>query len=336
MTTISALRATDNYLSLSTVAEDAAQTGTTSLTNSSGSRTPAASISDSLSLSAEATVALTGATGTSMDPQVAYYAQFFPTRSGAGTIFGENILDPAATTLSTGLSGPEIAKAARASMDAEYSSMTASGQAFDFNSGVDWNTLMSGLDRTALAAVSSDQDGLFSKDEQDMAQSLMLQEEQFAIGNYAGPLNLESKFVSQPPSGQGYSFDSSDAMVSDTSNITYADIALSENLSSYLDKAGNYEKSTVQWAFGRASVQTQYEEDMDAAKQPYDPQYISNLSIVGMLSELMKNAQKIHVGTDPSVLNTTDLLNEKWAKGHEAAIEDALVSTRKELGLSGN
>ncbi|WP_025811900.1 hypothetical protein [Komagataeibacter kakiaceti] len=171
MTTISALQAADNYLSLSTVAAAATQADDSSLTNSSEYRDSAASVSDTLTLSAEAAVALTGSTGETTDPQAAYYARFFPTRSGSATIFGENILDPAATTLSTGLSGPEIAKAARASMDAAYSSMAASGQPFDFNNGVDWNTLMSGLDRTALAAVSSDQDGLFSRDEQDMAQS---------------------------------------------------------------------------------------------------------------------------------------------------------------------
>jgi hypothetical protein len=291
---------------------------------------------DTVTLSVAATIALAATSSTTTASQAAYYAQFFPTRSGTSASFGENVLDPAATTISTGLSASGIAQAARASMNAEYTSMEAGGEPFNYDSanGTDWYTLMSGLDRTALAAVSSNQGGLFSTKEQGMAQYIMLQQEQLAAGNYSGPLDLESKFIPAPASGQGYSIDSSDATVSNRSNVTYASIASSENLSTYLDKAGSYEKSTIGWAFSRASVQTAYEEEMGAANQPVDSKYVSNLTIVGMLSDLMKNAQKAHVGSNPSVLNATDLFNETWATEHESAIQAALTATRKELGLS--
>lgn len=337
MTTIAALQASDNYLSLSKVIGKTNQTGTASTGNSSDSiSSESFATSDTVTLSAEATAALAATTSATTDPQVAYYAQFFPTRSGTSEIFGENILDPATTTISTGLDASGVAQAARASMDAEYASMDASGKPFNYDSadGTDWYTLMSGLDRTSLAAVSSNQDGLFSTKEQGIAQYIMLQQEQLAIGNYAGPMDLESKFISEPASGQGYSLYSNDTTVSNRSNVSYGAITNSENLSLYLDKAGSYERATIGWAFSRASAQTAYEEEMDAANQPVDSKYVSNLSIVGMLSELMKNAQKAHVSSNPSVLNVTDLFNETWAKGHEAAIQAALTTTRKELGFS--
>ena len=291
---------------------------------------------DTVTLSAAATAALAATSSTTTDSQAAYYEHFFPTRSGTSASFGENVLDPAATTISTGLRASGIARAARASMDAEYTSMEVDGKSFNYDSanGTDWYTLMSGLDRTALAAVSSNQGGLFSTKEQGMAQYIMLQQEQLAAGNYSGPMGLESKFISAPVSGEGYSIDSSNAAVSSRSNVTYASTASSENLSTYLDKAGSYEKSTIGWAFSRASAQTAYEEEMGAANQPVDSKYVSGLTIVGMLSGLMKNAQKTHVSNDPSVLNITDLFNETWATEHEAAIQAALTATRRELGLS--
>lgn len=336
MTTVSAVQSAAIYLSASKNDGSTQELDNTATKTSGYSSSSTSHSGDTITLSAAATAALAATSSTTTDSQAAYYAQFFPTRSGTSASFGENVLDPAATTISTGLSASGIAQAARASMDAEYASMDASGKPFNYDSanGTDWYTLMSGLDRTALAAVSSNQGGLFSTKEQGMAQYIMLQEEGLATGNYSGPMDLDSKFIPEPVSGQGYSLDSSDATVSSRSNVTYATIASSENSSTYLDKAGSYEKSTIGWAFNRASVQTAYEEEMDAANQPVASKYVSNLTIVGMLSELMKNAQKAHVSTKPSVLNVTDLLNEHWAKGHEAAIQAALTTTRKQLGFS--
>jgi hypothetical protein len=335
MTTVNAVQSAAIYLSASKKDSSTQELDNTSTKTADYLSSSASHNGDTVTLSAAATVAL-AATSSTTASQAAYYAQFFPTRSGASASFGENVLDPAATTISTGLSASGIAQAARASMDAEYTSMEAGGKPFDYDSanGTDWYTLMSGLDRTALAAVSSNQGGLFSTKEQGMAQYIMLQQEQLATGNYSGSMDLESKFIPAPASGQGYSIDSNDAAVSNRSNVTYASTASSENLSTYLDKAGSYEKSTIGWAFSRASVQTAYEEEMGAANQPVDSKYVSTLTIVRMLSDLMKNAQKAHVSSNSSILNVTDLFNETWAKEHEATIQAALTTTRKELGFS--
>jgi hypothetical protein len=335
MTTVNAAQSAAIYLSASKKDSSTQELDNTSTKTADYLSSSTSHNGDTVTLSAAATAAL-AATSSTAASQAAYYAQFFPTRSGTSASFGENVLDPAATTISTGLSASGIAQAARASMDAEYTSMEAGGKPFDYDSanGTDWYTLMSGLDRTALAAVSSNQGGLFSTKEQGMAQYIMLQQEQLATGNYSGSMDLESKFIPAPAGGQGYSIDSSDATVSNRSNVTYASTASSENLSAYLDKAGSYEKSTIGWAFSRASVQTAYEEEMGAANQPVDSKYVSALTIVRMLSDLMKNAQKAHVSSNSSILNVTDLFNETWAKEHEAAIQAALTTTRKELGFS--
>lgn len=333
MTLVNSLMLANDTIVLSHKIETTTETG-----NNTGSR-KSATPTDTITLSAEATAALASTSSASKtDPQVSYYAQFFPTRDGGGTVFAENVIDPAATTISTGLSASGIAQAARKSMDAEYSAMAASGKPFNYDSanGTDWYTLMSGLDRTALSAVSSNQDGLFSTKEQGMAQYIMIQEEVMATGNYAGPTDLASKFIHAPVSGQGYSDDFSQAVVSHLSNITHENVSYVENLSIYMDKTSSYEKSTVEWAFDRASAQTAYGIAMEAANQPEDPKYLSSFSIVGMLSELMKNGQKQHLMNHPTVMNISDLLNEEWAKGHEAAIQAALKKTRAELGYAQN
>lgn len=331
MTTVNSLTLANDTLVSSHKIETTTETG-----NNTASR-KSATLTDTITLSAEATAALANTSSVSKaDPQVSYYAQFFPTRDGGGTVFAENVINPAATTISTSLNATQIAHAARASMDAEYSTMAASGKPYDYSSkdGIDDYTLMSGLDRTALAAVASNQDGLFTKNEQNSAQAIMLQQEHLAIGNYAGPTDLESKFVTKPVSGQGYADDFSQTTVSHLSNITNEAVSWEKNLSLYLDKSSTYEKSTVEWAFDRASVQTAYETAMNASNQPDDPKYISNLSIVGMLSELMKNGQKHHLVNHPSVRSLSDLLSEEWAKDHETEIKNALMKTREELGYT--
>lgn len=321
MTTISALQTANNYLSLSTVDTSVGQSGNTSNTNSSGSPTSPSSVSDIVTLSPAATAALNATTSTTTDSQVSYYAQFFPTRDGTASTLATAIINPSATTISTGLTASGIAEAARVSMDKEYAAMAASGTPYNVNSkdGIDSDTLMSGLDRTALTAVASNQDGLFTKTEQDTAQSLMTQQQGMAMGLYEGPIDLESKWVNV----YGSSIDSTQSVTS-----------MLEKASVFLDNSSNYEKGTVAWAFSRASVQTAYEGEMDAQGQTYDPKYISNLTIVGMLVDSMKNAQANGIWSYGSVNNEQDLLSEPWAKGHETQIEQGLAQTRKELGLS--
>ena len=58
------------------------------------------------------------------------------------------------------------------------------------------------LDRRALYIVKSDKTGLFSKDERDMADSIMGQQQGLAMGLYSGPTSMEKTFVD--PFGGNY------------------------------------------------------------------------------------------------------------------------------------
>lgn len=107
--------------------------------------------------------------GVQQDPKIAYYAQFMPTRAGfSSSNLASAVIDPSAEPFSAGRTLPEVAAAARANITAKYEAMTAGGRSFDVNSweGVDWYSAIGDMDRRALYAVSSNQGGLFTKEEQ--------------------------------------------------------------------------------------------------------------------------------------------------------------------------
>lgn len=192
-----------------------------------------------LSIEAQAFMATTTASkagktgnGTSAGP----YAAYFPTRDGKNaTALAKAVSDPGAVSSSAGLSGPAIAKDARARMDAQYEAMKAGGKPFDFDSfeGRDWYSLMGDLDRRSLEAVRSNAGGQFSKQEQDIAQSIMAQQEGLAMGLYNGPISQEATFT--------------DPFRGDEAARRTASLA-------FLDAVSAEEKSSTEWATRRAAV----------------------------------------------------------------------------------
>ncbi|QCO15383.1 hypothetical protein D3869_09185 [Azospirillum brasilense] len=166
------------------------------------------------------------------------YAAYFPTRDGkSATALAKAVTDPGAVSSSAGLSGPAVAKDARARMDAQYDAMKASGKPFDFDSfeGRDWYSLMGDLDRRSLEAVRSNAGGQFSKQEQDIAQSIMAQQEGLAMGLYNGPISQEASFV-DPFRG--------DEAARMKANLTFLDAVSAE------------EKSSTEWATRWAAAQS--------------------------------------------------------------------------------
>ncbi|GBQ27240.1 hypothetical protein AA0472_2362 [Acetobacter estunensis NRIC 0472] len=276
------------------------------------SRQKSSDESVTITLSTEATTKLSQTSATVSDGQVAYYAQFFPTRDGTASTLAAAIVDPGATTISTGLSPDEIAKAARASMDAEYASMTASGKPYDINSegGVDEDTLMSGLDRSALTAVATNEDGLFTKDEQNIAQSFMIDQEGFAMGLYEGPNDLKSKFI--------------DPFLGNSSARAQADV-------NFLDKASDYEKGSISWVFSRASAELVYEDEFGKSSLPNDTDQASPFSIVKLILQGMKTMKS----NNPSVWTKEDLLAEPWMKGLGGELENLLALQKKKAASTG-
>ena len=280
------------------------------------------STTDTVSFSAAALSALnasqstTASASSSTSSQTSYYEQFFPTRPGTNaSALANAVTNPGAQSMSAGLTPAGIAEAARASMDAEYSAMAASGKPYDPNSkdGVDQDTLMSGLDRTALAAVSQNEGGLFTADEQNQAQSLMESQEGLATGYYAGPIDEKSKYVDP--------YDGDDA-------------AKTKAIVGYMDKASSYEQSTISWAMSRASAQVGYEWTMEGRGETPD-----NLDSSNPLANLLARAMQTMSETgrnsnNPQASTKADLLAEPWMQGFESELDVALNAAGNSSGAA--
>jgi hypothetical protein len=128
------------------------------------------------------------------------YAQYFPTRNGEpANALADAVTNPSLETFSKDKSFGQVAKDARTELNAQYAAMKKSGKPFDTNSyeGQDWHSAFQNFDRRALYGVSSNEGGNFTKEEQDMASSLMSQQQGLAMGLYSGPTRLEGSFTDQ-------------------------------------------------------------------------------------------------------------------------------------------
>ena len=128
------------------------------------------------------------------------YAQYFPTRdSEPANALADAVTNPSLQTFSKDKSFEQVARDARTELNAQYTAMKKSGKPFDTNSneGQDWHSVFQNFDRRALYTVSSNEDGSFTKEEQDMASSLMSQQQGLAMGLYTGPTRLEGSFTDQ-------------------------------------------------------------------------------------------------------------------------------------------
>jgi len=262
----------------------------------------AATVGDTVTLSPAAQAAVTAKS----DPSVSYYAQFFPTRDGSpATALAAAIVDPGAESISKGKTKEQVATAARASMDAKYKEMQASGKPFDINSneGKDWYSLMGNLDRRALYSVSSNQGGQFSKDEQDIAQSIMSQQQGWAMGLPGGPTRL----VEGVP----------DSFNGDNAGRMKAAVK-------WLDGVSNDEKASISWASSRAAAQTSYEWIMEGEKQT--PENLDSDSPMVKLIKSAMNTMKDSLErgfTHGTLSSKEDLKRQTWFQGFEDQLDDA-------------
>lgn len=220
-----------------------------------------------------------------------------------GVTIAPNINDP--TAAGSQKSFGQVALDARASMDAQYAAMKVSGKPFDSNSweGKDWNSVMGGLDRRSLYAVRSNEGGKFTKEEQDMAQSFMVQQQGLAMGLYEGPISKAGTFVS--PFGS----------VSDGF----------KNGVKFLDNVSGEEKSSVEWGVARASAQITYESAAENERKV--PEKLDSESFLAQVITAAMKAMKHH----PSLATTTgwlltadDLKRQPWFKSYESQLDQAM------------
>lgn len=264
------------------------------------------SVTDTVSLSPETANAIASGTNTPING----FNKYFPVRAGfTSTALSNAVTDPGMQTSFAGKNFNEVALDARASMDAKYAAMNASGKPYDSNSreGVDSAALMGELDRRSLYAVSSNMGGLFTQDEQSTANSYMNQQLGLAMGLYAGPIRLAGEFA--------VTYGKSPILTGDSASIGKAAIL-------FLDKVSHEEKSSLLWAMNRASAQRVYESGMEQMGRT--PENLdSDIPLVKLIRAAMATMQN-DAGrgiTTGSITNATELKNQAWFKGFESRLD---------------
>lgn len=226
------------------------------------------------------------------------YAQFMPVREGFSNVaISRAVVSPGEESTSAGKSLSEVAKIARQMMDAKYAAMEASGKPFDINSngGIDANTLVGDLDRRTLYAIKTNQDGLFSKDEQMVADVVMFNQQSLALGLYSGPSDLAGKFYDRFGDNHAARF---------------------KEAVNWLDMLSADEKSSVSWAYSRASAQRSYE----SVSGKRDASLDSPLPLAQLIYEAMGTMGEGNferAWSKGRVDSYADLLSEPWFKGYE-------------------
>lgn len=260
-------------------------------------------IADTVTLSPAAQAASTLA-----QRSAGYYEQFFPTREGySSTALAAAIVDPGAESFSAGKSLPEVAEAARMHFDQIYADMKASGKPFDVDSweGADWNALMGDLDRRALYAVSNNQDGAFTNEEQDIARSIMSSQQGWGMGLGGGPTRLVEGMTS--PFGDDFA--------------TQFRIG-----ASWLDQCSPDEKMSVAWASQRAGLEASYANVTEGR---------NDIASANPLVKLIRSAMSTMTqgggreSTQGNIWDLADLLKQPWFEGFESSLGTAMAQTKE-------
>lgn len=183
------------------------------------------------------------------------YDVFMPVRlSHSSANLAIAVTDPSAEPFSSGKTRSEVSEQARKAVDARYLQMAESDQPFrpKSNEATDWYTAFGDLDRRALNAMRTDESGLFSSVEKDIAQSIMTQQQSLAMGLYQGPARLAGTFAEKD--GR----DPSDHM------------AVGKAGALWLDQVSQEEKRTSpEWMEQRAAAQYLYENGaVQSGKEP--------------------------------------------------------------------
>lgn len=243
----------------------------------------------------------------------AAFLRYFPTRDGTpATALADAVADPGQESSSAGKTLEQVGTDARARMDAVYKAMEESGQPFDINSteGRDWNSLMGSLDRRSLYAVSSNTGGQFTAQEQDIAKTLMGQQQGLATGLYAGPTSQMGSYTNP------YNGDAS---------------ATFKAATAFLDKVSGDEKSSVAWAGSRAAAQTSYQWSMIGKDQPAEDLSSDN-PLVKLIVSAMDTVRTGGPGRGMSgnpIHSADDLKKERWFKGFESQLDGAMKQAKE-------
>lgn len=248
-----------------------------------------------------------------------YFGQFYPTHEGfSADALSAAVTDPGLESISAGKSLSQVGKDARASLDERYKRLEAAGKPFDYihARSEDVNSLYGELDRRALYAVVSNEGGQFSKEEQDLAQMLMGQQQGLATGLYSGPTSQIGKFV--------------DPYGNDNAARTKAAVK-------WLDRVGADEKAgSVAWAVQRAANQSNYELLMeDRGQVPED--LGTEHPLVNLIRAALATGRNDPTrGLTFGPVDTADRLKaQPWFKGFEHRLDTAVAQTKAMYAPAG-
>jgi hypothetical protein len=268
-------------------------------TNSTSSSTP---ITDNVLISSQAKAALSAAPLNNLAYFFAGRDNFPPSTTLSNEVTGYQ--DTSKTTDTR--SFEQVALDARASMDAQYAAMKASGKPYDKNAedGKDVFTLMANLDRRSLYAVKSNEGGKFTEDEQQFASSIMSNQLGLAMGLYSGPTSKAGKFV-------------------DPFSVNSDRFKAGVN---FLDNVSPEEKKSVEWSVNRASAQIVYQDSMEQEKKV--PEKLDSESpLAKLIFEAMKTKSKPNrAWTTGNLTTAEDLKQQTWFKGFEAELDKVMAN----------
>lgn len=206
--------------------------------------------------------------------QASTYSKYMPTRDGYSSAnLALGVKDPSAEPFSQKRPLAEVANAARENLNQKYQSMKQSGKPYNFDSleGVDSNSAFGELDRRALFAIKENIGGQFSKQEQDLAQSFMSNQEGLAMGLYSGPSRLEGDFT-------------------DSFGGDY--VARFKAYEAFLDKVPADEKASGDWIMAKDSAKRGLQSIIDNEKYRKEHKEERGFSILDIITEIKADFEK--------------------------------------------
>lgn len=155
-----------------------------------------------------------------------------------GTLSTSSAASAAKPGSATGKSFADVTDAARAALNQTYADMKAEGSPFDpvHATQAEWDRAFGQLDRRSLYAVASNSGGKFTRDEQDIARSMMARQQGQAMGLYDAGATATTLRDPTAAFAKGIRF---------------------------LDSVSPEEKASMDWKAQRASLQWSYETTHD-------------------------------------------------------------------------
>jgi hypothetical protein len=252
---------------------------------------------------------MTTITGTGTYSLATIFSQTLPRQTNAGDASGTaaNTISPAAVSNaktvaeaiaaaanSTGSDFASVGKNARTVLDA---GITAYGQTpSSQTTSAQWVKIFGGMDRRSLFAVSSNQGGQFSPQEQKIARTLM--NNQLANVSNVSPSDSTSQQIA------GYT-----------------------KQASFLNNASPEEKNTASWAYSMADAQTAARmADIDSRiPQPSGgSSSLLNVLMGAMYTTRSQSSTPVSFGT---VNSLSDITSQPWASNYASQIESAFAAS---------